>query len=235
MTTAKNKTVKSLAVQVQMPYLVALDVGFGGLKYLSSAFPIPNIIPSAVLSGKKPSDKKFVDLETIDPTQLVVSTEEGTYFVGQHAMNVPTKVSKRTQVRDRASDPSSRVLFHTGIGLSLPHEDGDYEVYLVTGLPNEDYELAICDNLKDFLNRPFSITFHLGTTRSITKNVTIVGIEILHQPEGAVTYNRLTFDENTFLVTNDKAHDMIGVIDVGHFTTFGLLTKVMTIKQTIRT
>lgn len=209
-TTPANKT---------MPYLVGLDIGFGQLKWISNAFPQANVMPSGVMAGAKVPDNKMFNYENVDIDNLVVSTEEGTYFVGKHALDVPTGASKRTQIRDRANDPKSRVLFHTGIGLGVPHEDGKYEVFVVTGLPNDDYDVSIREHLEFFLNKPFTITFHLSSTRSITKEITIVGADIIRQPQGAVTYTQFQFDEEDFLTITENAVEIVGVIDAGHFTT----------------
>lgn len=214
-----TKEVKMRVGNQVMPHLVGVDIGFGELKRVSNSFSRPTSIPSAVVQGAKPTSNKLFELHTIQDDSLVVTTEDGTFFVGEQAMNIPTGGSKRTQVRDRANDLASRVLFQTGIGLSVPHEEGEYNVFVVTGLPNHDYDLSIKDNLEDFLNKSFEITFHLSDTRSITKKINVVGTEILRQPEGSVTYNQFAFDENSFLVPSINAKTMVGIIDFGHFTT----------------
>jgi hypothetical protein len=200
-------------------FLVGVDVGFGELKRVSNAFPEPYAIPSAVVSGAKPASSKLFDLPSIDDENLVVTTEEGTFFVGNQAMSIPTTGSKRTQVRDRANDPASRVLFQTGIALSVPHEEGEYNVFVVTGLPNDDYDLSIKKKLEGFLNSSFEVEFHLSDSRSIKKKINVVGSEILRQPEGAVTYNQFQFDPENFLIPSDNARTMVGILDCGHFTT----------------
>ena len=205
--------------QPELPYLVAVDIGFGELKRVSNVFPIPKAIPSAVAPGAKPASSKLFELHNIDDDCLIVTTEEGTFFVGKHAMNVPSAGSKRTQVRDRASDPMSRVLFQTGIALSVPHEDGEYNVFVVTGLPNDDYNLSIKTNLEQFLNRSFTVQFHLSENRTITKTIHVVGVEVLRQPEGSVTYHQFEFDMEQFLVPSPNARASVGIIDFGHFTT----------------
>jgi hypothetical protein len=206
-------------VKTVMPHLIGLDIGFGQLKWMSNQSPVAQVIPSGVLAGAKVPDNKRFSFDTVDVNNLVVSTDDGTYFVGKYALDVPSDGSKRTQINDRANDPASRVLFQTGIGLSLPHESGDYEVFVVTGLPNADYDLSIREHLESFLNRSFSVTFHLSSTHTITKNIKVVGAEVVRQPEGAVTYSQLRFDKNTFLDTTDNAREMVGLIDAGHFTT----------------
>lgn len=203
----------------QTTHLVAVDIGFGELKKISNTFPEPTSIPSAVVSGAKPSSSKLFELPTIQDDCLIVTTKDGTFFVGNQAMNIPTSGSKRTQVRDRAHDVSSRVLFQTGIALSVPHEEGEYDVFVVTGLPNDDYDLSIRTNLEQFLNKSFEIEFHLSETRTIKKTINVVGCEILRQPEGSVTYNQFKFDVSKFLVPSDNARTMVGIIDFGHFTT----------------
>lgn len=229
-TASKGKT-KSKAQA--MPILIAVDNGFGEFKRISSAFPTPVVMPSAVVQGAKPSSSKLFELSTIEDNTLVVTTDDGTFFVGDHAMKIPTSGSKRTQVRDRANDVASRVLFHTGIALSVPHEEGEYDVFVVTGLPNDDYELSIKKNLEEFINKSFSITFHLSETRSITKTINVIGSEILRQPEGSVTFNQFAFNKENFLVPSDNARPMVGVIDFGHFTTdYALFQEGVIIEET---
>ncbi|MCD7910983.1 ParM/StbA family protein [Bacillus velezensis] len=205
--------------KVSMPYLVAVDIGFGELKRISSEFPEAIAIPSAVVPGAKPTTNKLIDHDTIKDESLIVTTNEGTFFVGEHAMNIPTTGSKRTQIRDRANDPLSRVLFQTGIALGVPHESGDYDVAVVTGLPNEDFDLTIKDRLEEFLSKSFTVEFHLSGTRSITKTINITSVDIIRQPEGSVTYNQFEFDEEEFLVPSEDAKTIVGIIDFGHFTT----------------
>ncbi|MCY9186566.1 ParM/StbA family protein (plasmid) [Bacillus halotolerans] len=214
MTTKTSKKEK-----VSMPYLVAVDIGFGELKRISSAFPEAIAIPSAVVPGAKPAGNKLIDHETIKDESLIVTTSEGTYYVGEHAMKIPTSGSKRTKIRDRASDHLSRVLFQTGIALGVPHETGEYDVAVVTGLPNEDFDLTIKDRLEEFLNKPFTVEFHLSANHSITKTINITSVDIIRQPEGSVTYNQFEFDKVEFLVPSEDAKAIVGIIDFGHFTT----------------
>lgn len=199
--------------------LVGLDVGFGALKYISNAHPYLTVLPSAVVPGKYKTSNKIVGSKEIDSENLVVETEEGTFTVGQLALKVPNTTTKRTVVRDRANDTFSKVLFQTGIGMAVPHETGEFDVFLVTGLPNKDFELSIKDNLEEFLNKPFTISFPVSGGEQITKTINIVGLEIMRQPEGAVTYNQFTFSPEDFLIPSENAKNFIGIIDCGHFTT----------------
>lgn len=203
-----------------VPYLVAVDVGFGGLKYVSSAKPDPQVIPSAVVPGVATSRPLLASNE-INVNELVVKTEDGTYFVGENALGMPVAegVSVRTESRNRAQDEISRVLFHTGIGLSLPDESGKYEVVIITGLPNSDYEKKIQDDLEEFLQKDFTVEFYLDRENSIKKEVTVKKVVVLRQPEGTVTYNQFRFDKENFLVASKNRADYIGVIDFGHVST----------------
>jgi Actin like proteins N terminal domain len=200
-------------------YLVAIDVGFGMLKYISNAKPDWNVIPSAGLRGYVSSSNLYSE-ETINEKKLVVSTKDGTWFIGENALYMPSNnESPRTKERDRANDPLSRTLFHTGIALAVPDEEGEYDVHIVTGLPNEDYDLFFKDNLQKFLEESFEVEFHLGSNKSIKKKINVLSVTIIRQPEGAVTYNQFAFDKEHFLTVSENARDYIGVIDIGHFTT----------------
>ncbi len=201
-------------------FLVGVDVGFGGLKFMSNAKPEPNVIPSGVVPGI-PGSRPLLASSEINLNELVVKTEDGTFFVGENALGMPVEenVSVRTEKRDRAHDEKSRVLFHTGIGLSLPDESGTYEVNIVTGLPNSDYEKAIKESLEDFLKKDFEVSFHLDSENKIEKKVKVKDVIVLRQPEGSVTFNQFLFDKENFLAPSEHRADYLGVIDFGHVST----------------
>lgn len=211
-------TTKQKAKKVVAPVLVGLDVGFGDTKRLSNIFPQLKVMPSAVIPGTKPKNSRIFDAEEIQEDSLIVTTEDGTFYVGNQAMVAPVPGNRRTQIRDRANDPISRTLFYTNIALSVPHEEGEYDVYVMTGLPNDDYDLSIKNNLDEFLNKSYEIEFHLSPTKTIKKTINIVGHHILRQPEGSVTYNYFEFDMQEFLLPGPNARDTIGIIDLGHVT-----------------
>lgn len=210
------------ATKVDMPYLTAIDVGFGNTKIISNHLGEGIVLPSTVVPGRPIASRMF-NLKGINVHKLVVTTEDGTFFVGEQAMQKNQGRSNRTQERDRANDVYSRVLFQTAIGLSVPNEEKEYNVFVVTGLPNADYELSIRDNMSKFLEQPYEITFHLGQ-RTITKKINVVGHEIMRQPEGSVTYNQFVYDDRfketgELLMPHEDAKGFIGVIDIGHYTT----------------
>ncbi|MBR3119825.1 ParM/StbA family protein [Oceanobacillus profundus] len=209
-----------MANEKKQMHLVAVDVGFGGLKYMSNSKPEPQVIPSGVVTGV-PASRPLLSSSDININELVVQTEEGTYFVGENALGMPVEenVSVRTEKRNRAHDVKSRVLFHTGIGLSLPDIDGKYEVTIVTGLPNSDYDKSIHDDLRAFLEKDFTVEFYLDRENSIKKEVKVAKVIILRQPEGTVTYNQFRFDPESFIVPSNSRADYLGVIDFGHVST----------------
>lgn len=201
--------------------LQALDIGFGDLKGVSNVKGIMEPIPSAVVEGH-PNSSKIFEMTNIDANNMIVTTEEGTHFVGRNALHMPTAKSKRTQVRDRANDKASRVLFKTAMGLLAPDQgSGDYEIHLITGLPNDDFDLTIKDHLQEFIKSPFEVEFHLGADRTIKKRITVVSHSILRQPEGSVTFNQFEFTDNAkdFMKAKDPLVNVLGIIDSGHFTT----------------
>lgn len=208
----------AVETKTNLPTLVALDVGFGETKGLSVVHN-GYVIPSTVVPGRTVSSKLF-NLSSIDRKKLIVTTEDGTFFVGENAMTKNEGRSNRTQISDRANDVNSRVLFQTGLALGVPDEDGEYDVVVVTGLPNKDYMLSYRDELEKFLSGSFNVTFSLGS-RDITKKINIVDCTILRQPEGSVTFNQFEFDPSLegLLIGSEDAKEFVGVIDIGHFTT----------------
>jgi hypothetical protein len=218
MATKTAKTAAQPARKNGHVYLTAIDIGFGESKGLSS-LNNREVFPSTVEPGK-PANSKVFKHNYIDREKLIVTTADGTFNVGKQAMLVnPLLVSSRTVTRDRASDPKFRVMFQTMVGLLLPEESGEYDVFVVTGLPNADYDKKIRENLEEFISGSFTVEFHIGNGKSITKKVNIVGKEIVRQPEGSVTYNHFEFTPEQFLVQSALYRRTTGIIDIGHLTT----------------
>lgn len=211
-----NKTLANVS-------LIGLDVGFGETKMKSSAKPEKVLVfPSFVISTKKSSSKMF-SMDEINSDNLVVTTEEGTFVVGERATNWPSDVSKRTKERDRANDISSRVLFQTTIALGVPDTEGEHHVHIVTGLPNTDYDIQIQQRLESFLQQEFEVEFHLSEEVSIKKKIIVDAVTVLRQPEGSITYHQFAFNKSGEMVAVGNPVKYVGVIDIGHFTTdFGI-------------
>ncbi len=204
------------------PFLVAIDVGFGFTKILSSCKG--KLIFPSIAYPTEPIKSNLFRLRNIDPDKMLVTTEDGMYSVGKLATANNKNVTNRTTVANRIDDNLSRVLFQTGIALGLPDEEGEYEVFLVTGLPNKDYELYT-ESLVEFLRKPFEVTFNLGRNRTIKKRITVTTIEMLRQPESAYFYasHRINRDYKTdgelVIPKEDVTADLSGVIVIGHVTT----------------
>jgi hypothetical protein len=200
-------------------YLVGLDVGFGETKVVSSANK-EIVFPSAVERGNK-STSGTLKLDHIDLDSLIVTTDNGTFHVGKQAMKINRMqtVSSRTLIRDRAEDERFRVLFQTAVALSLPDQSGEYDVYIVTGLPNDDYKRRIKDKLEAFITGDFTVEFHLDRERSIKKKVHIVDKSIIRQPEGSIMNNHFAFHPETLMTPTKDFKGRVGVIDIGHYTT----------------
>lgn len=203
------------------PIIMGLDVGFGNTKIISSSNG-EITFSSFVCEGS--INTRMLSMPTIDLDYLVVHTEEGTYKVGEQASTADEDVkSNRTKERSRAKDPKSRVLFKTAIALGVPHQDGEYHVRLVTGLPNDDFNTEIRDDLIEFLQEPFEIQFDLGRKKVITKKIHVSFCEIIRQPEGTVFQRMIRFnsqfDPDNMIEPNPKFQKYIGIIDIGHGTT----------------
>lgn len=217
----KTKKETSEEVKAAPVYLVTTDIGFGGSKTRSNT-GYRGVMPSTVEIGDPKQSKMFKHTE-VEEDKLIVTTADGTYHVGEQAMKVnKLLVSSRTIIRDRANDPKFRTLFQTNVAMGLPHESGEYNVFITTGLPNTDFNKRIKDNLAEFIKQGFEITIHLGFGKSITKKINVIGFEIFRQPEGTVTRTQFRFLEDG-LVQSDLWRSNTGVIDIGHLTTdFGL-------------
>ena len=219
MATQSRKQVKAKKAKEDI-YLVAIDVGFGFTKILSNHTKDVIHFESAILPGK-PNNKATARKNSIDLNRLTVTTEEGTFFIGKHAITIPSGMEVRTKFRNRANDTKSRNLFRAGIGLGVPDEDGEYQVKVITGLPNSDYELSHHKELIDFLKQPFEVIYHLGGGNTITKKIDVVDVEVHQQPLGTITYSQyqFLFDGDAILGETEQYADRIGVIDFGHLTT----------------
>jgi|GEM_PF-2937966 len=215
--TGQRQTVLQVLADAFGYEIVGLDIGFGGAKRLSSTGQA-GVMPSTVQT----TNEKYANSlrnTTIDEDRLMVKTSDGIFHVGTQAMKSNALlVTNRTTNHDRASDQSFRVLFETNLAMCLPHEDGDYNVYVTTGLPNDDYELGIKKRLEEYINQTFTVTFYLGFGKTITKNINVIGSEIVRQPEGTVSYSQFAFTREG-LLTTELYRSMTAVIDIGHLTT----------------
>lgn len=200
--------------------LAAIDIGFGYIKGISTAKPFIQTLPSAVKTNSRP-DVPGVARENIDLNSLIVSTEEdGAYFFGQRALNnAATDEDLRDFARDRTLTPEGRTRLRAGIGLLLPDQDGDYEIYLSTGLPNSDMNTEVQSNLEAFLGKPYTVTFHLGNGHTVTKRITTKFTEIVKQPFGTLVRFLYDYSKKSFIAGSQRWVDSIGVIDFGHGTT----------------
>jgi hypothetical protein len=220
MAKAKEQVVES-KFKVTSAILCPIDNGFGWNKYLSSIMG-DFAFPSIVAEGGHTT--KTFRIPGIDRTKMVVTTDDGTYTVGDLARNKMTgTISNRTVERDRANDPESRTLFRTNISLNTPDEEGEYNVIVQTGLPNADYSKQIKENLEEFLKQPFEISFDLGGGRSISKKIKVERVEILRQPEGTIVHRTMRFnpkfkEDGELFIPVEGAAQYVGVIDVGQET-----------------
>ncbi|QHW35686.1 ParM/StbA family protein (plasmid) [Paenibacillus rhizovicinus] len=208
--------------KTKRPILIALDMGFGWGKLLSSA-GIQYVFPSIVVSGQ-PSTKLF-NFDEINRQKLVVTIDGKTHMVGDQARTkTGGRTSNRTEARDRATDTDSQVLFRTAIALGVPDEEGEYDVILETGVPNEDYGKIYADKLVEYLKQSFEITFNLGHGKTVIKKINVIDVDIIRQPEGTVLDHTYRFnpnyrEEKTLLLPAGKAPKYHGVIDIGQGTT----------------
>jgi len=219
-TASKKKTAAAKKDPHELPYIVALDIGFGGSKGVSSftGFEDTVYIPSTVKAGKK-INSKLLRLSKIEHDTLVVSTDDGTFHVGKQAMKMNKEdVSTRTLERDRAEDPVFRTLFRTMMGLLLPNTEEEMEVFVITGLPNTDYDKNIKDKLEEFINQTHEVEYHLSENKSIIKRIKVTGSVVIRQPEGAITFNHFKFIDG-ILSKSQNYREFVGLIDIGHYTT----------------
>ncbi|SFJ62590.1 StbA protein [Paenibacillus sp. UNC496MF] len=226
MPVGKAKATEAAAVapaqQTKKTYLVGIDIGFGITKLLSNFLNAGDSFPSTAMSGRAEGAVGFGG--EINKDELLVTIEGETHYVGMQALQVDMGASNRTRDRNRAKDAVSRVLFKTATAMSVPHEEGEYDVFIVTGVPNADYDLNIRTDLEEFLTGSYEIDFHVGYDRhgkkpiTVKKKINIVGCLVLRQPEGSVTYDSFLFDRVRFLINNVK-YKNLGVIDIGHGTT----------------
>ncbi|WDI05155.1 ParM/StbA family protein (plasmid) [Paenibacillus urinalis] len=214
------KKVKDLKLKLEDLFdfeLAAIDIGFNGSKRMSS-LGMFGVIPSTVMPTNEKFANSFKHTE-VDESRLMVKTTDGFYHVGEQAMKSnKLLVTSRTTNHDRASDPSFRVMFETNLALCVPHEDGEYNVYLTTGLPNEDFDKGIRTRLEEYINQSFEIVIYLGYGKTITKKINVIGYEILRQPEGSVTSTQFAFTKEGLLTTT-LYRALTAIVDIGHLTT----------------
>ena len=212
----------------QLPTLIGLDIGFGETKVVSSAHPEQTFSYQSFVQPTEKGSARMMSLPHIDPARLNVEIDGEYFFIGDYAKNIPSSVSKRTKAKDRGKDKFSQVLFRTAIALACPHEAGEHEVSIVTGLPNMDYESHIKDSLQEYLSEDFEISFILSPDKKIDMKIKIKDVEILKQPEGSMSHSQFSFstDKNRLVALRPNSAEYIGLVDIGHYTTdYGLFNQ----------
>lgn len=210
--------------KVSMPVVVAIDLGFGNVKLFSSAKG-KIVAPAAVVEANPDAARvrgkeTFAQSSEIDLDRLLITIEEGSYYIGNKALEVQGKSSARTQERNRAKDEKSIALLKTFIAQSVPDEEGTYEVELQTGLPDVDYKKKYLEDLTEYLNGlEYTITFHLVNGSTIEKTIKVKSARICRQAEGTIVNHQIDFHPETLVEVNENFRERVGVINIGHFTT----------------
>lgn len=235
--TRSTKTKEKVLVPTNT-VIAGIDVGFNSTSIISSAkqgqihtFQSGVIEASTRLKEGEVIDEYEIPLDrmrvivddSVDST-LKQNGKRKSFFVGENALLSLSRDTIRRFEKDRGNDKTSQILFHTALGYACPDVSGDYEVHLFTGLPNENTETQIEEDLRAFLEKPFDITFINEDGDLIKKHITVVDCQIGAQPDGTLTKWRYKYNlgsaANGFLVELVHGNQRnLGVIDIGHFTT----------------
>lgn len=218
--------VRRVSQVTEQEILSVVDIGFGFTKVLSSVDPT-NLLdfPSAVVVNPNIAASHFSDEKVeLDIDSLMVEVEGKRCYVGERALSLPQDVMKRTEIRNRVGDFQSRALFQTAIALSLPEQSGEYNnIYLVTGLPNDDFKQETIDELSEFLLKPFSIKLFINNEVYIEKHIQVSTLKIYRQPEGtyaAHQYRLGNYAGGESLITKSAGYkNYLAIFDVGQVTT----------------
>lgn len=235
--TRSTKTKEKVLVPTNT-VIVGLDVGFNSTSIISSAkqgqihtFPSGVVEASTRLKQGDIIDESHLSIDRLRvivdesiETSTKVNGKRKSYFVGENALSSFSQDTIREFKKDRGNDKTSQILFHAALGYACPDVSGDYEVHLFTGLPNENTETQIEDDLREFLEKPFTITFMNEEGDLIEKRITVVSCQIGAQPDGTLTKWRYKYNlgsaSNGILVELIHGNQRsLGVIDIGHFTT----------------
>lgn len=238
MVNTRNAKTKERTLVPINTVIVGLDVGFNSTSIISSAkqgqihtFPSGVVEASTRLKQGDIIDESNLSIDRLRvivdesiETSTKVNGKRKSYFVGENALSSFSQDTIREFKKDRGNDKTSQILFHTALGYACPDVSGDYEVHLFTGLPNENTETQIEDDLRKFLEKPFTITFMNEDGDLIEKHITVVDCQIGAQPDGTLTKWRYKYNlgsaSNGFLVELIRGNQRnLGVIDIGHFTT----------------
>lgn len=235
--TRSTKTKEKVLVPTNT-VIAGIDVGFNSTSIISSAkqgqiHTFPSGVTEASTRLKEgelideceiPLDRMRVIVDDSIDSTLKANGKRRSFFVGENALLLPSQDRIRRFEKDRGNDKKSQILFHTAIGYACPDVSGDYEVHLFTGLPNENTETQIEEDLRAFLEKPFDITFINEDGDLIEKHITVVDCQIGAQPDGTLTKWRYKYNlgnaSSGFLVELVHGNQgNLGVIDIGHFTT----------------
>lgn len=222
--------------------LISLDIGFGHSKAMNNN-GMMQIIPSYVQKANDNGRITTRGKKELNVDMLTVYVDGEEYQVGKFASNIFSDDDKSNRIveRNRAKDPQSRALFLSMIGLNLPDSDEEFDVIISTGLPNDDFDTAVEDELKEFLFGIKQISFktYNNVRPVIHKFINVEHVFIYRQPEGTLfdwlylpNFKKPTNDEDFLIgkfITNPNA--TIAILDIGHLTLDGIITRQMHILE----
>lgn len=184
---------------------IGLDVGFGYTKAMDGAKTI--LFPSIISPAVELKYKTQLEHPAPYPDHLAVTLDGEPHFVGNLALQ-EGRFAYATLDRVRIETQEYRLLFLTALSLFVRFPDE--ELFVVTGLPVDDYDD------RDLIEKTLSGRFHLMLGMQEVSFV-IRRLTIVPQPCGA--YMDLVFRDTRGHVNEEYSQSLVGIIDIGHETT----------------
>lgn len=183
-----------------------VDIGYGFLKCRSAdrRFVLPSVIGTAQALAYRSELSGY----TAPEDNLVVETDDGSYFVGSMAVR-QSEVAVRSLAEDRPGDPAARILFRTA--LALMADAGTSTFNVVTGLP-PTYFRAYQDPLREMILGEHHVVLR-GGEHPVDRMFRIEGVRVIPQPFG--TLFDLLLDEGGNPQNIDLSDARLGICDVG--------------------
>jgi plasmid segregation protein ParM len=190
---------------------VGLDVGYGYTKAMDDKQVI--CFPSVISPAVELKFKSWEEHPHPYPDHLAITLEGETFFVGNLALH-HGRFAYATLNRLRTQTREYRLLFLTALALCV--QSPEEELYVVTGLPVDDYEDR--DLIEDTLSGRFKLMVGRREASFVIRQLTVVP-----QPCGA--YMDLVFRDTLGHVNEQYTQSLVGVMDIGYKTTDFVLVR----------
>lgn len=187
--------------------IIAVDIGYGYTKGINENNN-KVVFPSLVTAGYDREMETILGAGIKDMDSLHIKLGNEEYFVGELARR--SRLASVTLDSHKVEHKNTQILLAASAGLL-----GEGEVYLVTGLPYEDFKHQKNKLIQTLRGKEFNISYFGGPFEGEKKFISVKDIIVFPQGAGALYAS----SDILYIQSLARSGKMVSIIDVGYKTT----------------